>query len=120
MDGLIRRLKLSGSIDMVFELLTEVFRFMTGNVVKKLFTNHISQNLLLPIVSNIYRFNFWHYSMQLNIYRGILERKYGKKISGLYLVCLHPNNMNKSYDVEVPFLDKEIEDLFSYRRSQIS
>ena len=59
--------------------------------------------------------------MQLNIYRGILERKYGKKISGLYLVCLHPNNMNKSYDrIEVPFLDKEIDDLFEYRRSQIN
>jgi len=35
--------------------------------------------------------NFWHYSLQLNIYKSILERKYGMKVRDLYLIQLHPN-----------------------------
>ena len=39
--------------------------------------------------------NYWHYCLQLNVYKAILEEKYGKKVTELYLVCLHPNNYNK-------------------------
>ncbi len=38
--------------------------------------------------------NFWHYTLQLNIYRHILETKYDKKIVFMMLVVLHPNNQN--------------------------
>jgi ATP-dependent exoDNAse (exonuclease V) beta subunit len=36
--------------------------------------------------------NYVHYSMQLNIYRHLLETHYGKKVVDMYLVVLHPNN----------------------------
>lgn len=36
--------------------------------------------------------NFWHYSLQLNIYRHILETKYNKQVVGMYIVVLHPDN----------------------------
>lgn len=36
--------------------------------------------------------NYVHYSLQLNIYKRILETKYGKKITRLNLVVLHPSN----------------------------
>jgi hypothetical protein len=63
---------------------------------------------------------FWHYSLQLNMYKTILEEKYGKTIDALYLVCLHPENINKTYELlKVPFLDKEIKDMFDYRKTQI-
>ena len=82
---------------------------------------HFPKFSTTPCVKHLPDSNFWHYSLQLNIYRGILERKYGKKISGLYLVCLHPNNMYKTYDrIPVPFLDKEIEDLFALRATQVA
>jgi hypothetical protein len=56
--------------------------------------------------------NFWHYSLQLNMYKMILETKYNKKVVGLFLVCLHPDNVYKKYDrIEVPFLEKEMKDL---------
>jgi len=39
---------------------------------------------------------------------------------GLCLVCLHPDNANGSYQIiEVPFLEKEIAELFDYRRSML-
>ena len=56
--------------------------------------------------------NFWHYSLQLNMYRRILQDKYDKKVTGLYLMCLHPDNYNKNYQrIEVPFMDEEISEL---------
>lgn len=115
-------LKLSGSIDMVFELPDGSLQIYDWKRCEEIVHEpYFPKFATTDCVKHLPDSNFWHYSMQLNIYRGILERKYGKKISGLYLVCLHPNNMYKSYDrIEVPFLDKEIEDLFSYRRSQIS
>ena len=33
--------------------------------------------------------NFWHYSLQLNTYKYMLEKNYNKKVNGMYLVCLH-------------------------------
>ena len=63
--------------------------------------------------------NFWHYSIQLNMYKTILETKYGKKVTGLYLVRLHPNNVYKTYErIEVPFLDEEIGDLLMWWNEQ--
>lgn len=35
--------------------------------------------------------NYSHYTLQLNIYRTILERKYKKRVAHMLLVVLHPN-----------------------------
>jgi hypothetical protein len=63
--------------------------------------------------------NFWHYALQLNTYKTIIEEKYGKKVVGLCLVCLHPNNPDYQL-IEVPFLEKEMVDLFEYRKEMLS
>jgi hypothetical protein len=64
--------------------------------------------------------NFWHYALQLNTYKKILETKYGKRVTGLYLVCMHPDNPYKNYErIEVPFLETELDALFEYRRQQV-
>jgi hypothetical protein len=50
-----------------------------------------------------------------------LEHKYGKKISGMYLVRLHPENPSNTYErVEVPLLEKEMADLLEFRRKQVA
>jgi hypothetical protein len=62
--------------------------------------------------------NFWHYALQLNIYKAILERKYDQPIEGMYLVILHPNQA--SYQrLEVPDLSDEITELFKLRQQQL-
>src|SRR5258708_29054911 len=38
--------------------------------------------------------NFSHYTLQLNIYRHILESKYNKNVIFMMLVILHPNQVN--------------------------
>jgi hypothetical protein len=65
--------------------------------------------------------NFWHYSLQLNLYKTILEEKYGKKVTGLYLVCLHPDNVSRTYDrIEVPILENEMRDLLDVRKRELA
>ena len=61
--------------------------------------------------------NFWHYSLQLNIYRRILQTNYGMTVNDLRLVILHPDNDDYMCLV-VPFLDKEIDALFAMRQNE--
>jgi hypothetical protein len=57
--------------------------------------------------------------LQLNIYRTILERKYGKKVTTLALVRLHPNA--QSYQLSpVPILQDEMDALFAQRAKMIA
>ena len=59
--------------------------------------------------------NFWQYSLQLNTYKKIIEDKYGKTVTKLCLVRIHPDA--QEYELlEVPFLDKEVSDLFLERQ----
>jgi hypothetical protein len=56
----------------------------------------------------------------LNTYKYILEKNYGEKVVGMYLVCLHPNNANKSYiRLEVPHLPSEMADLMALRKKML-
>ena len=50
----------------------------------------------------------------------MLEKNYGEKVVGMYLVCLHPNNANKSYiRLKVPHLKQELKDLMKLRKSMV-
>ena len=110
-------IKISGSIDMVFEnedgtlsiydwkRCKEINRENTWN---KFATNEV--------ISHLPDTNYWHYSLQLNTYKAILERKYGKLVKELYLVKLHPDDPNNTYElIEVPILTEEINNLFQQR-----
>jgi hypothetical protein len=73
-----------------------------------------------PEVSKMPHSNFWHYSLQLNIYRKILQDKYGLIVDELTLVCLHPNNKNGNYIlVEVALLDDTVNELFEWRSQHV-
>lgn len=62
--------------------------------------------------------NYHHYAMQLNIYRYVLETKYGKRIEGMYLVGIHPD-LNGYQREPVPRLEVETEAIFAQRREQL-
>jgi hypothetical protein len=115
-------LKLSGSIDMIFELPDGTLQIYDWKRCKEItYENGFNKTALTPCIASMPDTNFWHYSLQLNMYKTILEHKYGKTISGLYLVCLHPDNAYKTYErIEVPFLDKEMQDLVEYRKEQVA
>lgn len=114
-------MRLAGSIDMVFEDENSDLWIYDWKRTKELSPESFGNKMALTsCISHLPDCNFWQYSLQLNIYRGILERKYGKKIKGMCLVRLHPENPYKTYDhIVVPFLDKEIENLFNYRQEYL-
>ena len=50
----------------------------------------------------------------MNTYKAILESKYNKKITEMYLVCLHPDK--KKYErIEVVDMKDEISKLMTYK-----
>ena len=95
---------------------------MIGNAQKKLKkTDSFMKFAKTDCISHIPDTNYWHYALQLNTYKTIIEEKYGKNVTKLCLVCLHPDNKNKSFQlIPVPDLEKEIKELFELRMNELS
>ena len=47
-----------------------------------------------PLTRGLQDCNFVHYSLQLALYKNILEKKYGQNVTSTFLVILHPNQEN--------------------------
>jgi ATP-dependent exoDNAse (exonuclease V) beta subunit len=114
-------LKVAGSIDMVYENpdgTLSIYDWKRSKEISK--ANGFNKYAITKEIDHLPDTNFWHYSLQLNTYKAILQEKYGKTIKDLYLVRLHPNNPRKTFDIiKCANLDKEIADLFALRKSQI-
>jgi hypothetical protein len=105
--------RLAGSIDFVTEnpdgTLT-IYDWKRCKEIKK--TNSFGDFAITDCIAHLPDTNYWHYALQLNTYKTILERKYDKKITGLFLVGLHPNL--PSYQMfTVPFMVQEMTALFT-------
>ena len=57
---------------------------------------------------------YYHYALQLSLYKFILERNYNMKISKLRLGIFHPT-YDKPYVLEVPYLENEVNTLMGLR-----
>jgi hypothetical protein len=113
-------LKIAGSVDMVYENPDGTLLIYDWKRCKEITkVNAFGGKALTPCIRHLEDTNFWHYALQLNTYKAIIEEKYGKKVTGLCLVCLHPNNDDYQL-IEVPFLEQEMKDLFEYRKEMLS
>jgi len=115
-------LKLAGSIDMVFEKPDGSLMIYDWKRCKEITkTNPFDKWGKKECIEHLPDTNYWHYCLQLNTYKAILEEKYGKIVEDLYLVCLHPNNKNKNYQrIKVVNLQEEVKELFKLRRQEIN
>jgi PD-(D/E)XK nuclease superfamily len=109
--------KIAGAIDMVYENPDGSLSIYDWKRSKEISpNNNFGKYALNPLLSHIPDTNFWHYALQLNTYKYILETKYGCVIKDLYLVRLHPDNENKNYDlIKLPILKDEMDLLFEER-----
>jgi len=108
------KLKLAGSIDMVYENTDGTISIYDWKRSKKIDIIHgwnkVSKT---DCLSHLPDTNFWHYSLQLNIYKAIIQTNYNKIVTDLYLVRIHPNNLNDTFElIKVPDLQKEVKLLF--------
>jgi hypothetical protein len=115
-------LKLAGSIDMVYENPDGTLSIYDWKRAKDITrVNTFNKYAITECISHMPDSNFWHYALQLNTYRAILEQKYDKKITSLYLVRLHPDNEEKTYElIKLPDLSKYISELFQQRMDEIT
>lgn len=111
-------INISGSIDMVFETSDGnllIYDWKRSKGIKK---ENRWESATTKCVDHLPSSNFWQYSLQLNTYKRILERKYGKTVSALFLVIFHPNQ--DSYNrIKVPILNQEMDDLIELRLQEI-
>ena len=115
-----KELRFAGSIDMVFENPDGTLQIYDWKRCKEIKKDNKWDSAITPCISNIPDSNYWHYALQLNTYKYIIEKNYGKKVTNMCLVCLHPDNKNKSYLMyEVPTMTDEINDLMKLRLSNL-
>ena len=72
----------------------------------------------LPPIDHLDDSPYYHYALQLSLYKFILERNYNIKVSKLRLGIFHPT-YHKPYILEIPYLEDEINTLFELKSEVI-
>ena len=113
--------KIAGSVDMVYENEDGTLEIYDWKRCKEITTvNSWDQTATNPLICHMPASNFWQYALQLNTYKKIIEDKYGKKVTKLCLVRLHPDNPDETYElINVPDLSADISNLFKERMSPV-
>lgn len=101
-DGL---LDLAGQIDMLYKKTDGTYALYDWKRIKELKKENSFEKGLGKL-NGIDHCNYIHYSIQLNIYKRILETRYGIKVSEMCLVILHPDNDN--------YILEKVEDMSTY------
>ena len=114
-----RKIKLCGSIDMVFRRKSDgKFVIYDWKRSKEIKMENKFGSGLAPL-EHLPDTNYWHYTLQLNVYKWILEKYYGLEVADLYLVILHPDN--SSYRrMRLNILEDEVEDMIECRRRAVA
>jgi ATP-dependent exoDNAse (exonuclease V) beta subunit len=109
--------KISGSIDMVYENpdgTLSIYDWKRAKLITRI--NNFNKFAISQEVCHLPDSNFWHYALQLNTYKAIIEAKYDRKIKDIFLVRLHPDAEEKNYElISLPNLSREINELFLER-----
>lgn len=107
--------KLAGSIDMVFYRKSDdsyvIYDWKRSKEIKT--ENNFGGKGFGP-VAHLDDCNYWHYTLQLNVYRWFLETFYGLKISDMYIMIFHPDN-NDYERFQLERLDKEVDEMIAAR-----
>lgn len=116
------RVKITGSLDMLFRdpdgehLHIYDWKRLNKPMEK---TTKFKKYSTHPLLSHLPDCNFYHYALQQNIYKFILEKNYGFKVKSMVLVAMH-SSMDKYETHEVPDLQKEISLLFEERYRKLN
>lgn len=103
-------LKIAGSVDMLFKDKDKLclYDWKRSKEIKE--TNQYKEGMY-PL-THIADSNYWHYALQLNCYKAIIERNYELKIDEMKIAIFHPKN-KKYLLYSIPNLQKEIKQMFS-------
>jgi hypothetical protein len=106
--------KLAGSIDMIYYRKSDkkyvIYDWKRSKEIK---TTNTFENGYGP-VSHLPNCNYWHYTLQLNVYKWFLETYYGLEIADLYIVIFHPDNTNYQR-MRLNILPEEVQEMLECR-----
>jgi ATP-dependent DNA helicase PIF1 len=111
-------LKLTGSVDALFQNKEGEFIIYDWKRIQALYQKSYDGKTGYPPFENIPHCNFGQYSLQLNLYRVLLEYFYGIKIKEMFLIILFPENSNYT-KVKVDRMDREGDLLLDCRISEL-
>jgi hypothetical protein len=111
-------IKLAGSIDMVYRKPDGTLAIYDWKRAKSMDFENKWQKMYPPL-SHLPDTNYWHYSLQLNIYRRILQELYCEVVSELALVVLHPNFEHYRV-IKLNMMDEEVEAMFQVRAARLA
>ena len=108
--------KIAGSIDMIFineDGTLSIYDWKRCKAIEKF--NNFGKKCIVKDLKHISDTNYWHYTFQLNIYKFILENKYGFVVKDLHLVVIHPENSFENYEkIKLPFIQDEVQTLLKH------
>ena len=105
--------RITGSIDMVFKNKDggyDIYDWKRTKEIKQQGFNNFHDETL----SHLPDCNFWTYSLQLNMYKMILEEKYDMRVDNLYLIAIYPGQ-ESFIKYKVPNMGNEVADMVSSR-----
>ena len=75
-----------------------------------------SKGALYPI-AHVPDTTYWHYALQVSIYRYILEKNYGISVSQSRLAVFHPD-YDRPYVIDIPYMKEEVITVLRNHKSQ--
>ena len=108
--------KVSGSIDMVYKKPDGTLAIYDWKRAEDIKLENRFQSGRGP-VSHLPDTNYWQYTIQLNVYRYILQSHYNVTVSELALVILHPSNSSWKV-MKLNMLDDVIEEMMKTRKGE--
>lgn len=108
------RAQLAGSIDMVFRDKKGRLHIYDWKRTKKIDPDGNFGRFGKGRGRDVPDCNFWHYALQLNTYKFMLEARYGVKIHDLYLVRMHPDAADYE-KIELPDLQELVREMVQDR-----
>lgn len=107
---------LAGQVDMLYKKKDGTYALYDWKRVKEIKKNSFEKGI--GKLSHLDHCNYIHYSIQLNIYKRILETRYDIKVSEMCLVVLHPENNDYLLE-KVNDMSKIIDIIFKERELEI-
>lgn len=113
-------LRITGSVDAVFKNTDGSLSIGDWKRSKKINFNSFGHKVGKFPFNHLEDCNFYHYSLQLNLYKIILEKFYDQTVKELFLIILHPNNPDEKYiKIPVDIMEKEANYLLDFRKKML-
>ena len=112
--------KITGSIDALFVNSDGTYTICDWKRSKKIKFDSYNEEKINKPFEHLLNCNFVQYSLQLNLYRVILEKFYKLKIRDMFLIVCHPDNENENYlKINVERMEDEGELLLCFRKKEL-